>query len=87
MAEHMLTTVDNPYNPFTQWDEWLAFDESHGYYTSQFLARIVRTSDELSEADQDLAIEQAIQEIVDENVSGNYRKILAPVENENEKSN
>jgi len=75
MASHMLTTVDNPYDPFTQFDEWYSFDEAAGYATCGLLARIVVTSDELSEADQDLALEQAIDEIVKENVLGIYRKV------------
>jgi len=75
---HMLTTVDNPYDPFTQYREWSAFDEEHGYYTPQLLARVVVFSDELSETDQDLAIESAIDEIVEFNVSGMHRKVAAP---------
>ena len=75
MAQHMLTTTDNPFDPFTQFDEWFAFDERLGHFTSQLLARVVVTSDELSEADQDQAIEDAIDEIVNENVHGLYRKI------------
>lgn len=75
MVEHMLTTVDNPFNPFTQFDEWYGFDTSRGYHTSALLARILRTSDDMSEADQSLAIELAIDEIVRENVLGLYRKV------------
>lgn len=78
MADHMLTTVDNPYNPFTHWDEWYSFDEAAGYHTSSFLARVVHTSYSLSEADQSLAIEQAIDEIVHYNVLGLYRKVAKP---------
>lgn len=74
---HMLTTTDNPYNPFTHWDEWYAYDQHAGYYTSELLARITRSSDELSEADQDVALENAIDEIVRENVLGIYKKITA----------
>jgi hypothetical protein len=74
----MLTTVDNPYDPFTQYDEWLAFDQRLGYFTIEYLARITITSSELSETDQDLAIEQAIDEIVEYNVSGMHRKVSAP---------
>lgn len=73
---HMLTTVDNPYNPSTQFDEWYEFDVAAGYNTTSLLARIVKSSDELSEADQDAAIEDAIDEIVKENVSGMHRKIV-----------
>ena len=72
---HMLTTVDNPFNPFIDYDKWNAYDEAQGYYTSNFLARVVVTSSEISEADQDLAIENAIDEILKENVLGIYRKV------------
>lgn len=75
MAEHMLTTVDNPFDPFTQFDEWYAWDFRAGYHTLAFLGRVVKTSDQLSEADQSVAIESAIDEIVEENVLGVYRKV------------
>lgn len=71
----MLTTTDNPFDPFTQFDEWFAFDESKGYHTSGYLARVVKTSDELSQQDEDIAIELAIDEIVNFNVLGIYKKV------------
>jgi hypothetical protein len=74
MADIMLTTVDNPWNPFTNFDEWDAWDRAHGYHTTAFLARVARSSDELTEADQELAIDLAIEEIVSENVCGMYIK-------------
>jgi hypothetical protein len=75
MAEHLLTTVDNPYNPSTQFDDWYAFDTAAGYNTLSLLGRIIRTSDDLPETEQSLAIEQAIEEIVKVNVSGIHRMI------------
>lgn len=75
VVEYMLTTVDNPFNPFTRFEEWLEFDISSGYNTSSFLARIANVSDDLSQADQALAIQSAIDEIVEENVSGMWRKV------------
>jgi hypothetical protein len=72
---HMLTTVDNPYNPETQWDDWFQFDSSHGYNTPGLLARVTVTSDELSELDQDIARETAIDEIIRENVLGVLKKV------------
>lgn len=77
MKDVMLTTIDNPFDPFTQFDEWKAFDEEKGYFSCAYLARIVKTSDELSEEDEALAIEQAIDEIVRLNVLGIYRKVVA----------
>jgi hypothetical protein len=76
MATSMLTTMDNPYDPFTEFTEWYRYDTAAGYHTSAFLARIVRTSDALSPPDQELAIEQAIDEIVKENVLGIYKKVI-----------
>ncbi len=72
---HMLTTIDNPFDPFTEYDQWDAWDQDAGYYSAAFLARIVITSADLSEADQDVAIENAIDEIVRENVSGMHTKV------------
>lgn len=73
--ESMLTTLDNPYNPFTQYNEWYAFDMQKGYNTCAYLARIVITSDELSEQEQSLAIEEGINKILDLNITGNYIKV------------
>lgn len=71
----MLTTIDNPFNPFTHFDEWYAFDVEKGYNTCSYLARIAKTSDELSEPDEDLAIDLAINEIAKLNVLGIYKKV------------
>ena len=75
MMRHMLTTTDNPWDPFTRFDEWYTFDVAAGYHTAAYLARVTKTSDELSEPDQLLAHEQAIDEIVRENILGRYRKV------------
>ena len=79
MTEAMLTTVDNPYDPFKDWAPWYAFDRRHDYNTSGYLARIAKTSDDLSIADYNHAIEMAIDEIVEENINGMYRKVTRQV--------
>jgi hypothetical protein len=72
---YMLSTYDNPFSPFTQFTQWYAYDVGMGYHSASFLARIVASSDDLSPASQALALEQAIDEIVSENVSGMWRKV------------
>jgi predicted dehydrogenase len=74
-TEYMLTTVDNPFNPFTEFEEWLDYDTRMGYNTAAFLDRIAKVSNELSTPDQALAIQHAIDEIVQENVSGMWKKV------------
>ena len=75
MKSSMLTTIDNPYDPFTQFDDWFAFDEQKGYHPCAYLARLANTSDELSDEENDAEIEKAIDSIVKLNVLGIYRKV------------
>jgi hypothetical protein len=74
MVYYMLTTTDNPYSPITHYDEWLVWDMLR-YNSNSLLARVVRTSPELSDPDQILAIQDAIAEIVTENVSGMHTRV------------
>lgn len=77
VEKFMLTTIDNPFNPFVQFREWYEFDVANGYHSSSLLARIANTSNELSELDQRIRINLAIDEIIRENVSGRHRKVTA----------
>ena len=64
-TQYMLTTPDNPFNPWTQFDEWYTYDSSVlQYNTLQLLARVAHSSDELSDADQHVAINDAMNDIV-----------------------
>ena len=71
----MLTTTDNPFSPFTSFDDWYMFDTDKGYHSLSYLARIAKVSNELSEEDESIAIESAIDEVVSMNVLGIYRKV------------
>ena len=62
--EVALTTTDNPYNPLTDYDRWDNFDRQKGYGTSEYLARVVRTTTEFGEGTYAEDIERAIDEIV-----------------------
>lgn len=63
-AKFALTTFDNPYNPFTQFSSWLMFDIEKGYDSCGYIGRIARTSDQLTDEENDEEIERAIDEIV-----------------------
>ncbi|MEG1514773.1 MAG: hypothetical protein RSD95_07820 [Clostridia bacterium] len=60
----MLTTIDNPYNPFTQFEQWFMFDTEKGYDSCGYVGRIVHVSDELSDEENADEIERAIDEIL-----------------------
>ena len=70
-----LTTFDNPYDPIEQFDDWQQFDMDKGYSTCCYLARIARTSDQLTDAENDREVERAIDEIIKYDPFNIYKKI------------
>lgn len=62
--EFMLSTIDNPFNPFTKFDEWNQFDMEKGYNSLGLLARIAETSNEFSDLENNEEINNAIDEIL-----------------------
>ena len=75
MLEFRLTTFDNPFNPFDEFDLWFAFDENSGYHSSSLLASVLETSSDLPESFQNSDIEQAIDDIIREDPFLMYRKV------------
>lgn len=76
MREVAITTSDNPFDPLDDFDRWYQFDVEKGYNTCAYLARIAHPSDALSDSLNDLEIENAIDEILRFNLTGNYKKIV-----------
>ncbi len=70
-----LTTFDNPYDPFEQFTSWFLFDVEKGYNTCAYLARIARTSEQLSDEENNLEIERAIDEIILYDFRNIYKKV------------
>ena len=81
MAEEvMLSTIDNPYNPFDNFDQWYTFDEMRARQENRptccsYLARVDYSSDEVSEAEQIQTMNDIIDEIVQLNISGKFIKL------------
>lgn len=74
----MLSTSDNPYNPFTQFREWFSYDEGKGYCSSEYLARVMEDTTDMTEEERILATNMAIEEILQYNLTGNYIKVPSP---------
>lgn len=71
----MLTTIDNPYDYFEQFDKWYLFDVSHGYNTCSLLARLAKTSNNLSDAINCSEIERVCDEILKFDHQNIYKKV------------
>lgn len=75
MKEYTLSTFDNPFNPFDEFIPWLLFDKEKGYNSCELLARFARTSEQLTEEENNEEIERAIDEIIKYDVTNIYKKV------------
>ena len=75
IATRMLTTFDNPYDPREQFNLWFLYDVTKGYNSCAYLGRIARTSDQLSDQENDAETERAIDEIIEHDFMNIYKKI------------
>ena len=74
--EVALTTIDNPYDPIDDYDNWRAYDYQHGYCTDEYIARILYTSSEFTDEMQEEDYERAIDAILEYDFMHMYRKIV-----------
>lgn len=73
--EVMLTTFDNPFDPFEQFTSWFLFDVEKGYNTCSHLARIAQLEDDFTQKEVDEEIERAIDEIIQYDFLNIYEKV------------
>ena len=71
----MLTTFDNPFDPFEQFTSWFMFDVEKGYYSCSRLARIAVFSDDMTEKEVNEETERAIDEIIKYDFTDLYKKV------------
>lgn len=79
MTEVMLTTFDNPYDPFDQFDSWYMYDQDMGYGSCSYLDRIARTSSQLTDQENQREIERAIDEIIKYDFMNIYKKLTRTI--------
>ena len=75
MVQCMLTTVDNPYNPFDDFTAWFSFDTEKGYNSCSLLMRIAQVSDEMTDVEENMEIERAINDIIKYDFRDVYKKV------------
>lgn len=75
ITQFMVTTTDNPFDPFTQYEQWDRFDCQHGYYTMNYLMRLANVSTDLTDQEYEDEIEAAVDTICRLNVLGIYKKV------------
>lgn len=73
--ECVLTTTDNPFDPFTEPDEWYQYDATCGHGASALVARLAATSWSLSDEENDAIIDEAMDRIIEDDPTGLYKKV------------
>jgi hypothetical protein len=71
----MLSTIDNPYDPFDNFSSWYMYDVESGYNSCAYLARIAKTSEQFTDTENDEEIERAIDEIIQYDFRNIYVKV------------
>lgn len=89
MAEYAVTTMDNPWNPFTYPDEWLDWDTKYGYSTNEWLALYALTSSSLDDETNEHLVNDGVNDFLAANPLGIHYKVykeeanvLIPLANE-----
>lgn len=75
-----VTTLDNPFNPLEDMENWKRFDEDYGYNTTSLICRYLHDADDISDESYYEALEEAVDIICRFNLTGNYRKVQKPIE-------
>lgn len=81
-SNFMLTTIDNPFDPFEQFTSWFLFDEEKGYQSCSRLARVAKLSDDMTQKEIDEETERAIDEIIKYDLLDIYKKVSKPIQGE-----
>lgn len=76
MREVRLTTIDNPFDVFKEFSRWFLFDIEKGYNSCGYLDRIAKTTDDMSEQEENAEIERAIDEIIKYDFRNIYKKVI-----------
>ena len=81
MLEYFASTVDNPFNPFTQYEDWNRFDEDHNYFTNQKIARLLENeATDLDPIQEILIYNKAVDRLIAVDFMGNYKRIARQVD-------
>lgn len=70
-----LSTKDNPYDPCDQYDEWKLYDKLHNHDCEELVARFANCSDQLTNVENLVEIENAIDSIIAIDLENKYIKI------------
>ena len=75
MADYMVTTMDNPWNPFTHYHKWLDYDSEYGYNTDQWIYILSKTSSDLVKEEMEEQIDAGVDRLLELDPFGLHVKV------------
>lgn len=75
MVRCAISTRDNPYDPFDQFEEWFRYDTDKGYNSCGVLARFLYTSDQFTDEENAYETERAIDRIIANDPTNRWIKV------------
>lgn len=75
LEQFMLTTFDNPFNPFENFRDWFVFDIEKGYKCCEIVDRISNVTNEMSSTEKILAQNDAIERFIAVDPLNIYTKV------------
>ena len=73
-TEFMLTTVDNPYNPFEQFAQWDLYDKEQGHETCSLIARLSQLSYDMTQKEENDEYDRVVELIIQRDPFDKYKK-------------
>jgi len=70
-----ITTIDNPFDPIDNFQEWFMYDLNHNYFTCSKLSRIANLSETMSSFQQSEEITRAIDRLIELDPLDIYKKV------------
>lgn len=71
-----ITTIDNPFDPFNDSNDWLMFDIEKGYNTNSKVARLANLTNDMTEKEELEEIERAIDRLIEIDPLDIYKKVV-----------
>ena len=76
MRDVRITTIDNPYDVYDDFQSWFMYDVEHGYNTCGYLDRVSHVTPDMTDQESSQEVERAIDEIIKYDFMNMYRKVV-----------
>lgn len=82
MVYSRLSTIDNPWNPFDNFDEWLQYDNLHHYNTCGYVSRVLDMNNANLSGLPDFIAERINESVIDQIINADPLNFYVKVQKE-----